>query len=314
MATPHVAGAVALYIHANAIVNPATDAGEVNAIKDAIIAAALPEGTDLVGGDVCSYNNEKGSSEPMLLVNGAAFGGNGNCDSGAVTSPATGAISGTVTNADSGATISGATVRVEGTSRSTTTDSSGGYTIIDIPVGTYDVIASAAGFINKPASGISVNENTTTTDNFALGAAPAGSISGTVTDDAAAPSPIDGATVVVVGYLPANRSVTVLDNQDVPAYFALAESTVTTYHVSNMDLAVNKKGRAISREARTFLRSAETVGGVSVWTLKTDFVGTGYTVDVAGTEDGAGSTLDPSTSCPTLSITIADGATNSCGP
>ena len=332
MATTHVAGAVALYIHANAIVNPATDAGEVNAIKDAIIAAALPEGTDLVGGDVCSYNNEKGSSEPMLLVNGAAFGGNGNCDSGAVTSPATGAISGTVTNADSGATISGATVRVEGTSRSTTTDSSGGYTIIDISVGTYDVIASAAGFINKPASGISVNENTTTTANFALDAAPAGSISGTVTDDAAAPSPIDGATVAVegttlfaiiaskstytitgvpagdsivtasaIGYLPANRCVTVLDNQDVPADFALAESTVTTYHVSNMDLAVNKKGRwhtlkatmtikdadgvpapdgvtvtgTISREARTFLRGAETVGGVAVWTLKTDFGGTG---------------------------------------
>lgn len=147
-------------------------------------------------------------------------------------------------------------------------------------------------------------------------------------------------TASAIGYLPANRSVTVLDNQDVPADFALAESTVTTYHVSNMDLAVNKKGRwhtlkatmtikdadgvpapdgvtvtgTISREARTFLRGAETVGGVAVWTLKTDFVGTGYTVDVAGTDDGAGSTLDPSTGCPTLSITIADGATNSCGP
>ena len=41
-------------------------------------------------------------------------------------------------------------------------------------------------------------------------------------------------TASAIGYLPANRSVTVLDNQDVPADFAFAESTVTTYHVSNV--------------------------------------------------------------------------------
>ena len=89
MATPHVAGAVALYLHAHGLA-PATDAAGVNAIKDAIITAALPEGTDhLAGGHVCSYNNEKGSSEPMLFVNALTgsqdtdhdgFHGGGACD------------------------------------------------------------------------------------------------------------------------------------------------------------------------------------------------------------------------------------------
>ncbi len=44
MAAPHVAGAVALYIHANSDVAPAMDAAGVDAIEAAIIGAALPEG------------------------------------------------------------------------------------------------------------------------------------------------------------------------------------------------------------------------------------------------------------------------------
>lgn len=65
-----MAGAVALYLHANSI-EPATDGTEVNAIETAIIKAALPEGTAT---NPCSYNNKRGSHEPLLLVIGAAFG------------------------------------------------------------------------------------------------------------------------------------------------------------------------------------------------------------------------------------------------
>ena len=82
MAAPHVGGAVALYLHANGFA-PATDEAGVNAIEAAIIGAALVEGTDplaLGGGDVCSYDNQRGTSEPMLFVNGATFGGDGSCD------------------------------------------------------------------------------------------------------------------------------------------------------------------------------------------------------------------------------------------
>ena len=76
MATPHVAGAVALYLHANSM-TPATDAAGVDAIEAAIIAAALPQGHP------CGYTNEHagdGSVEPLLFVNGPAFKGSGACD------------------------------------------------------------------------------------------------------------------------------------------------------------------------------------------------------------------------------------------
>jgi subtilisin len=74
MATPHVTGAVALYIHANAAVNPATDSGGVADIESAIVGAALAQS------HACGYTNERGTSEKLLFVNGSAFGGDGSCD------------------------------------------------------------------------------------------------------------------------------------------------------------------------------------------------------------------------------------------
>ena len=73
MASPHAAGAMALYLHANSL-SPASDGAGVDAIESAIIGAALAEGAS------CSYTNERGSTEPLLFVNGAAFGGDGTCD------------------------------------------------------------------------------------------------------------------------------------------------------------------------------------------------------------------------------------------
>lgn len=85
MASPHVAGAVALYLHANGQA-PAQNAAGVDAIEAAILGAALPQG------DACGYTNEhagQGSDEPLLFVNGAAFGGDGSCDSGPAQATAT---------------------------------------------------------------------------------------------------------------------------------------------------------------------------------------------------------------------------------
>lgn len=76
MAAPHVAGAVALYVHATGGV-PAIDRSGSDAIRQVILGAALPQS------DPCSYTNERagqGSDEPLLFVNGAAFGGNGSCE------------------------------------------------------------------------------------------------------------------------------------------------------------------------------------------------------------------------------------------
>lgn len=112
MASPHVTGAVALYIDANAGVNPATDAAGVSAITSAVLAAALPQGSP------CGYLNEhagQGSVEPLLFVNGAAFGGDGTCDLGspaadlvlAAPTPGTAGVENTltVTGATPGATV-----------------------------------------------------------------------------------------------------------------------------------------------------------------------------------------------------------------
>ncbi len=85
MAAPHVAGAVALYLHANRL-SPASNGPGVQAIETAIRDAAFPEGT---ANDACSYDNERGSQEPLLFVNDAlAFGGTGECDT-ATTVPVT---------------------------------------------------------------------------------------------------------------------------------------------------------------------------------------------------------------------------------
>lgn len=75
MATPHVAGAVALYLHANGR-SPATSASGVAAIEDAIRGAALPQGTS---NHPCSYDDSR-TGGPLLFVNATAFGGDGTCD------------------------------------------------------------------------------------------------------------------------------------------------------------------------------------------------------------------------------------------
>ncbi len=75
MATPHMTGAVALYLHANGLPT-AKDAAGVQAIEDAIYAAAHPQGT------ACGYTNEHagdGSDEPLLFVNHPNFQGDGTC-------------------------------------------------------------------------------------------------------------------------------------------------------------------------------------------------------------------------------------------
>jgi len=76
MASPHVAGAVALYLQANGLA-PATNAAGVDSIEQAILNAALPQN------NTCGYTNEhagEGSVEPLLFVNATSFGGDGSCD------------------------------------------------------------------------------------------------------------------------------------------------------------------------------------------------------------------------------------------
>jgi thermitase len=101
-----------------------------------------------------------------------------------------GSIAGSVTSAKDGSAIVGATV-TDGT-RMTTTDATGKYAISNVPPGTYQVIASKAGYYSFSSS-VTVVAGSTTVANFALAEIP-GSIAGTVTS-AKDGSPLVGATV-----------------------------------------------------------------------------------------------------------------------
>jgi subtilisin len=126
MATPHVTGAVALYLHANKT-PPAKSATGVQAIEDAITKAALPQGTS---NHACSYDDAKPGG-PLLFTNATAFRGNGTCETAGAQEPppepatftlgltnastTTGpwwrpAVSATVTAGEGGPPVAGATV------------------------------------------------------------------------------------------------------------------------------------------------------------------------------------------------------------
>jgi subtilisin len=163
MATPHVTGAVALYLHAKGL-TPAEDASEVTAIENAIIGAAHPQGTD---NHKCSYDDSR-IGGPLLFVNATAFGGDGSCAVAGEEEPeATGTITGTITDADSGDPIDRASVVLEGAGLSTTTAGDGSYTIEDVPEGTHDVTASAEGYDSQTEQAL-IAEDATTTLDFAL--------------------------------------------------------------------------------------------------------------------------------------------------
>ncbi|MEX2529520.1 MAG: S8 family serine peptidase [Gemmatimonadota bacterium] len=74
MAAPHVTGAVALHIHANGGV-PASDRQGVEALRTALVSAALPQGT---ADQECSYDDAR-LGGPLLFVNSPTFGGDGEC-------------------------------------------------------------------------------------------------------------------------------------------------------------------------------------------------------------------------------------------
>lgn len=93
-----------------------------------------------------------------------------------------GDITGTVTAADTGDPIEDATVTAG--NASTRTDQDGHYTLT-LPVGSYDMTASAFGYKQATASGVEVTDGGSTKQDFALNAVPMASVTGTVTDGSA---------------------------------------------------------------------------------------------------------------------------------
>ena len=79
----------------------------------------------------------------------------------------TGKLRGTVSSSD-GQALAGANVIVDGTSMGAATDGDGGYTILNVPAGSYSVTASYIGYKSTTESNVTVKVNLTTPMNFSL--------------------------------------------------------------------------------------------------------------------------------------------------
>jgi hypothetical protein len=133
------------------------------------------------------YSNK---SQSVTVTSGANTAANFQLIAG--TSGGAGTISGKVTNVSTGGALSGATVSYSG--GSTTTNTSGIYTLSNVVAGTYKVMAAKTGFLSR-SSNVTVTANTTSTANFAL--ATSGKIAGVVKTSTGAA--ISGATVKITG-------------------------------------------------------------------------------------------------------------------
>ena len=179
MASPHLAGAVALmWSAAPSLI------GNIAGTR-ALLGQTAIDTSDLTCGGTAANNNVwgEGRLDAFAAVGAAPRG-------------PTGTLTGIVTDSSS-SPIQGATIAVSGpTSRTTPTGSAGDYTVL-LPVGSYDVAASAFGYLTQSANAVVINDGQTIALPFTLAAAPAHAISGHVTDSFL--HPVAGATVTVLG-------------------------------------------------------------------------------------------------------------------
>ena len=80
----------------------------------------------------------------------------------------TGKLTGTVTDAETGEPLPGANVIIQGTQRGAATNVDGQYTILGIPVGSYDVQASFVGYTPVTVNDVEINSGYTRELNFSL--------------------------------------------------------------------------------------------------------------------------------------------------
>lgn len=179
MASPHVAGTVALlWSAAPAII------GDISA-TEALLDQTAIDTSDLQCGGTAADNNVfgEGRLDAFAAVDLAPRG-------------PTGTLQGTVTDSGTNAPIAGATVTAVGpTTRTTLTDANGFYSFL-LPVGAYDVTASAFGYASQTVTGVTVTDGGTTIQDFALVAAPSHMVSGTVFDNFQ--TPVANATVTIL--------------------------------------------------------------------------------------------------------------------
>jgi uncharacterized repeat protein (TIGR01451 family) len=96
-----------------------------------------------------------------------------------------GTLSGVVTDAANSVPLASAQILVtdnDTVTRMAVTDDDGVYTVSWLPIGTYEVSAQRFGYLGQTETGVEIEEDETTIQNFALTIAPSYEVSGTVTD------------------------------------------------------------------------------------------------------------------------------------
>ncbi|MFJ6423793.1 S8 family serine peptidase [Streptomyces hydrogenans] len=180
MATPHVAGAVALlWSEAPSLV------GDIDATR-ALLNGAARDVDDTHCGGTAGMNNVWGEGKLDIL---------GAVDAAPHT---TAVVTGRVTDGATGAGIGNITVKATGTTvaRTVTTTADGSYRLT-LPAGDYALTLGGYGYATAGETGFEVTAGGDTTKDFALDAVPHHALTGTVLDVTGKPLP--GATVKVAG-------------------------------------------------------------------------------------------------------------------
>jgi subtilisin family serine protease len=181
MATPHVAGTIALMMSSKLEL-----IGDFDAILNALNVTAIDRPDDQCG-------------SPDVDLDPNFVYGEGRIDAKAAVDlvKSGGTLAGTVTDDATTNAIAGARVVADNGERqfATTTADDGTYDLF-LPAGTYTVSASAFGYATGAVFGTLIETDVTTTEDFALVALPRFTVSGTVSS---AGSPVENATVVALG-------------------------------------------------------------------------------------------------------------------
>ncbi len=268
------------------IAGATVSAGTASAVTDANGAytiAGLAPGTYTATATASGYTSQSAS---VTLTAGTTTTQN------FALAPNPGAITGTVTDAGTAAPISGATVSYSG--GSTTTNSSGVYTLANVTEGSYSVTASATGYTNQSRT-VTVGPGATATQNFAL-TPPNGAITGTVTG-AGNGSAISGATVSYTGgSTTTNASGQYTLSNAAPGTYSVTASA-SGYSSASQSVTVGSGQTATANFAlrlAPFFSDGFESGTMSNWTSSTGLTVQTTTVH-SGTYAAEGSTINGTT-------------------
>lgn len=248
-----------------------TITGQVNgaggtALAGATVSYSNGSATTDAGGAYTLSNVAAGSVTITVSANGyvsqsqavtVTDGGSVTADPFNLVQAQVGTVTGTVQNA-SGSPLSGVTIAFSGAS--TTTNSTGAYTLYGVPSGSVQVTASLSGYISSSQT-VTVVANASLTANFTLNPAPTGTIMGRVTS--ASGTPVSGASVVYGGGPTTTDCGGYYSFTNVPAGTVAVEVTANGFQSAQQNVTVPSGSGVIASFTLTASVPTTTTGTVS---------------------------------------------------